>query len=402
MNEYITFHKVLDLLQAFQENSPILNTFGYGNLVDFDKNVSGTTVEYPYLFVVPQSIQYAENTTTYQVSMLFTDILDTTRYNEKDIVSDMSLEARRFLSYLKRGLHTFPELYNNLDVDLPANAIPFLERMGDHVAGVALDVNLIIFEDLNACDYFSCQNQIDIVSEFPNIVATGKYARQYTYTGGSINYGYLDAPGLGNYVGPVGGIYPNGKKYPIFQAATIEGGLYRYYTFARFYDSINNTDLGWGVVKTTNSSVLDGQTTNNGYVYNYNIPTLDGGIRYPIEGTYLNPFPTTEITLTYPDLCPPVPSPNPSPTPSITPSPTQTLTPTPTITPTITPTPTDPTLCANYLLSSNFTTQYSFITCGGIPSGTTLNSQFNIPVCAKEGSMSVVSGSGSFVQSGYC
>lgn len=154
MNEYITFHKVLDLLQQFQENSPILNTFGYGNLVDFNKNVSGTTVQYPYLFVVPQSIQYAENTTTYQLSMLFTDILDYTRYNEKDIVSDMSLEARRFLSYLKRGIHTFPELYNNLDVDLPANAIPFLERMGDHVAGVALDVNLIIFEDLNACDYY--------------------------------------------------------------------------------------------------------------------------------------------------------------------------------------------------------------------------------------------------------
>ena len=102
MNEYITFHKVLDLLQSFQENSPILNTFGYGNLVDFNKNVSGTTVQYPYLFIVPQSIQYAENTTTYQLSMLFTDILDYTRYNEKDIVSDMSLEARRFLSYLKR------------------------------------------------------------------------------------------------------------------------------------------------------------------------------------------------------------------------------------------------------------------------------------------------------------
>jgi hypothetical protein len=131
-----------------------LNTFGYGNLVDFNKNVSGTTVQYPYLFVVPQSITYNENTTNYQFSMLFTDILDYTRYNEKDIVSDMSLEARRFLSYLKRGIHTFPELYNNLDVELPANAIPFLERMGDHVAGVALDVNLIIFEDLNACDYY--------------------------------------------------------------------------------------------------------------------------------------------------------------------------------------------------------------------------------------------------------
>jgi hypothetical protein len=29
-----------------------------------------------------------------------------------------------------------------------------MERMGDHVAGVAMDVNLIVFEDINACDYY--------------------------------------------------------------------------------------------------------------------------------------------------------------------------------------------------------------------------------------------------------
>jgi hypothetical protein len=66
----------------------------------------------------------------------------------------MSLEAKRFLSYLKRGIHTFPDLYDNLDINFPVQAIPFFERFGDHVAGVAMDCNLIIFEDLNACDYY--------------------------------------------------------------------------------------------------------------------------------------------------------------------------------------------------------------------------------------------------------
>lgn len=164
MNEYITFHTVLDLVQDFQEQSPILNSFGYGNLVDFSRTISGQTVNYPYLFCVPQTILYDENTTTYQLTMLFADILDTTLDNEKDAVSDMSLEARRFLSYVKRGIQTFPEIYNNLDLSLPVSALPYMERMGDHVAGVALYVSLVVFEDINACYYY--------LSPTPSVTAT--------------------------------------------------------------------------------------------------------------------------------------------------------------------------------------------------------------------------------------
>lgn len=154
MNNYITFHKLLDYLEDFQTQSPILNSFGYGNLVDFSRTVSGQTVQYPYMFCVPLSINYDENITTYQMSILFADIINTDFENQKEIVSDMSLQAKRFLSYIKRGENTFPSIFNNMDVDLPVGAIPWLERFGDHVAGVALDVNLIVFEELNACDIY--------------------------------------------------------------------------------------------------------------------------------------------------------------------------------------------------------------------------------------------------------
>ena len=158
MNQFVTFHDILNILENFQEQSPILNSFGYGNLVDFGRTNSGETqnqtVEYPYLFVVPQSIQYDENTTTYQLTLIFADILNTDMSNQKDCVSNMSLEAKRLLSYIKFGQNTFPEIYNSFDVELPSSAIPFLERMGDHVAGVALDANIIVFEVLDACDYY--------------------------------------------------------------------------------------------------------------------------------------------------------------------------------------------------------------------------------------------------------
>jgi hypothetical protein len=155
MTNYTTFHKVLDVLESFVTQSPIMKTYGYGNLVDFGKNVSGTTVQYPFMFVVPQAIQYDENTTTYSLSILFADILHADLSNEKDCVSDMSLEARRLLSYIKRGQNTAPLIYNTFDLDLPASAVPFMERMADHVAGVALQVNLVVFEDINACEYYS-------------------------------------------------------------------------------------------------------------------------------------------------------------------------------------------------------------------------------------------------------
>ena len=121
MNQFVTFHDILNILENFQEQSPILNSFGYGNLVDFGRTNSGETqnqtVEYPYLFVVPQSIQYDENTTTYQLTLIFADILNTDMANQKDCVSNMSLEAKRLLSYIKFGQNTFPEIYNSFDVE---------------------------------------------------------------------------------------------------------------------------------------------------------------------------------------------------------------------------------------------------------------------------------------------
>lgn len=154
MEHYVTYHKILDLCEEFQKQSPILNSFGYGNLVDFGKNTDNTTTQYPFMFMVPQSITYDENTTTYGFSILFADILNTDVSNEKDVVSDMSLEARRFLSYIKRGMNADPDLYNYMDVQLSAQAIPFQERFNDHTGGVALQANIIVFEDINACVYY--------------------------------------------------------------------------------------------------------------------------------------------------------------------------------------------------------------------------------------------------------
>lgn len=170
MQEYMTFHKILDLIENYQQQSPILNTFGYGNLVDFQKNTSGYTVEYPYIFVTPQTITYDENTTTYSLSIIFGDRVNTDLSNEKDVVSDMSIEAKRFLSYIKRG-----DLFPYFEVTLPNNGVPFFERFNDHVGGVALLVDLIVLEDINACDYYE-----PVVSPTPSMTPTPTLTPQLT------------------------------------------------------------------------------------------------------------------------------------------------------------------------------------------------------------------------------
>lgn len=156
MYNYTTYHKIIDKLNQYQISTPRLNSFGYGNLVDFGKNVSGTTVIYPLMFIVPQSIQYEENTTIYQLSVIFADRLNETLDNEVDAVSDMSLAARELLSVIKRGF-----LQDYMEVVLPQQAQPFMERFNDNVAGVALDLNVIVYEDVNACpQYEECEEPI--------------------------------------------------------------------------------------------------------------------------------------------------------------------------------------------------------------------------------------------------
>jgi hypothetical protein len=167
MEEYISFHKIITQLQYFQEQNERLNSFGYGNLVDFGKNVSGTTVVYPFMFVIPQSIQYDENTTTYQLSILFADRLNETLDNEVDAISDMSLTARLFLSEIKRGT-----LQDYFDIILPQQGQPFLERFNDNVAGVALDANIIVYEDVNACPQYPTPTPSNTPNLTPTITPT--------------------------------------------------------------------------------------------------------------------------------------------------------------------------------------------------------------------------------------
>lgn len=147
MIKYVTYHKIIDLLESVQQASPRMKSFAQGDIVYFADSMSGNTIQYPLMFATPLAMSYDENTTTYQMSIIFADIVHTDLSNEVDVVTDMELEARNLLSQIKRGT-----LIDKVDCILPATSTPFFERFNDHVGGVVLDVSLVVFEDINACE----------------------------------------------------------------------------------------------------------------------------------------------------------------------------------------------------------------------------------------------------------
>lgn len=156
MEEYISYHKIIQLLEDYQvsQEGIGLNSFGHGNLVNFGMTDSGMTPTYPFMFVTPQNVSYDQNITTWTLQILFADRMNDDMSNEVDVISDMSIQAKRFISFIKRGFNQSPDLYSKLDCNLAVTGLPFLERFNDYVGGIAIDIDLVVFEDINACDYY--------------------------------------------------------------------------------------------------------------------------------------------------------------------------------------------------------------------------------------------------------
>jgi len=157
MEEYVSYHKLIKLFQDYQQSQQGigLNSFGHGNLVNFGMTESGMTPVYPFLFVTPQTVSYDENITTWTFQLIFGDRLNDDLSNQIDVIGDMSIQAKRFMSFIKRGFDQTPDLYNKMDCNIPSAATPYLERFNDYIGGVSLVLEVIVFEDINACDYYA-------------------------------------------------------------------------------------------------------------------------------------------------------------------------------------------------------------------------------------------------------
>ena len=156
MEQYVSYHKIIQNLEYYQQSQVGvgLNSFGHGNIYEFSMNASGGTAVYPLMFVSPQNVSYDMNTTTYTLQILFADRINDDMSNQVDVLSDMSIQSKRFISYIQRGMNQNPPLFDIMDNTMPVTGIPFLERFNDYVGGISMDISITIFEYIDACDYY--------------------------------------------------------------------------------------------------------------------------------------------------------------------------------------------------------------------------------------------------------
>ena len=157
MNQDVTLYRIIKLFEDYQQSQTNigLNGFGYGNLIDFGQNLTGgTQTHYPFMFVTPQNISYDENITTYTMSIIFADRLNDDKSNTVDVQSDMSIQAKRLMGWIRRGIDNTPDLFDNMDINLPTTGIPFLERFNDYLGGIAIDLEVIVQESIDSCNYY--------------------------------------------------------------------------------------------------------------------------------------------------------------------------------------------------------------------------------------------------------
>jgi hypothetical protein len=168
MEQYVSLQKIITLFQNYVSQDPRLHSFGFGDVVNFGYTLNFTGATYAFMFVTPVNIVYETNLTRYQLSIIFADKLNDDLSNQVQVTSDMSLVARRFLSqiYINQGT-----LFPYMNILLPTESIPFLERFNDVVAGVAVNLQIEVFEDMNACAYYTA-DEYYILYEDSDIMTT--------------------------------------------------------------------------------------------------------------------------------------------------------------------------------------------------------------------------------------
>jgi len=148
MEQDITYKKLIDKLRDFANRHPNINSFGFGNLVDFGKDVENTAPLYPLLFVVPGPITYEQNSSLFSFQIFFADRLNDDLEGAVSIISQMSMISRDLMSLFKLN----EDFMYFAEIDDTLSSQPFQERFNDVLAGVATTFNFRVSDYLEVCE----------------------------------------------------------------------------------------------------------------------------------------------------------------------------------------------------------------------------------------------------------
>ena len=148
------YYYIINTLKDYIKNNGFTNTVTTGNI--FDVDLAKQTI-FPLVHIMVNNAVINENTMSFNVSILFMDIVDESKSeitdlwlgndNEEDILNTQLAVANRLISDMLRG-----DLYSSLvQTTAPVNCEPFVDRFENKLAGWTATFDVIVPNDMTIC-----------------------------------------------------------------------------------------------------------------------------------------------------------------------------------------------------------------------------------------------------------
>lgn len=139
----MTLFQAIGIIKTIAENHPMIRTFGEGDIYDYVDN--GGEINYPVCWVVQQNHTYTNNVMTYNLQIVFADLLLEDKSNRLQAQSDQMQVAVDFISKLELDNSYVFSISDNIGIET------FQERFDDFTTGVAINISLVDPYPMNLC-----------------------------------------------------------------------------------------------------------------------------------------------------------------------------------------------------------------------------------------------------------
>ena len=148
------FYNVTDKIKDTLAAEPFVNTVTYGSLDDVDLNKQ--TI-FPLSHLIVNNCSVANNTLTFNISVLAMDIVDESKEeveddfvgndNEQDVMNTQLAVLNRLIAILQRG-----DVYTDkFQVVGAVGCEPFVDRFENKLAGWVATLDVIVENDMTIC-----------------------------------------------------------------------------------------------------------------------------------------------------------------------------------------------------------------------------------------------------------
>jgi len=139
----MTLSNLINQIKTLSESHPMIKTFGEGDIYDYVDN--GGEIQYPVLWVVVQPSNYNRGSMSYNLLMLFADLLIEDKSNVLQLQSDQLQVALDFIAKFKLDKAYNFNVADNVSIEF------FEERFDDFTAGVTAQIQINAPLPLNYC-----------------------------------------------------------------------------------------------------------------------------------------------------------------------------------------------------------------------------------------------------------